>query len=225
MPGPTHTPESGEDFLLALQHELALRDIKSEVTLHGTCPQLRIHGPDDASAAPADPDRSVIASWRGDAWWFAWPWPERISRVADVTGAAKKIMTAIGRDHERRTRPVQPWIIAVDGQKLRELRRQRGLSQERLADHAGISLATVARLERQFLPTCRARTLARLAAALDELPATIIALTQPEQERSANRPESWADTPRLAEAASAHSDAARARAINPDSRSADAVIT
>jgi len=38
----------------------------------------------------------------------------------------------------------------VDGQRLRFLRRQHGLSQETLAYQAGISPATVARLERQF---------------------------------------------------------------------------
>jgi len=56
---------------------------------------------------------------------------------------------------------------------LRELRRERGLSQEALADRAGISLATVARLERQTRASCRGRTLARLAAALDEESAAI----------------------------------------------------
>jgi len=35
----------------------------------------------------------------------------------------------------------------VDGHRLRQLRRQRGLSQEKLADKAGISPATVARLD------------------------------------------------------------------------------
>ena len=41
------------------------------------------------------------------------------------------------------------WIVTLDGQRLRQLRRQHGLSQERLADLAGVSLTTVARLERQ----------------------------------------------------------------------------
>jgi transcriptional regulator with XRE-family HTH domain len=47
------------------------------------------------------------------------------------------------------------------------------MSQDKLADRAGISAATVARLERQPRPSCRTRTLARLAAALGEHPATI----------------------------------------------------
>jgi|HubBroStandDraft_2_1064218.scaffolds.fasta_scaffold104512_1 hypothetical protein len=36
------------------------------------------------------------------------------------------------------------WITDLDGQRLRDLRRQHGLSQGALADQAGISLTTVA---------------------------------------------------------------------------------
>lgn len=56
----------------------------------------------------------------------------------------------------------------MDGQRLRHLRRQRGLSQGALADQAGISLTTVARLERQRRSPCRTWTLAALAVALGE---------------------------------------------------------
>jgi transcriptional regulator with XRE-family HTH domain len=70
-------------------------------------------------------------------------------------------------------RPGRPQTTVLDGQRLREARRQRGLSQERLAHQAGLSPATVARLERQRRPCCRHRTLARLAAALDLDPAAI----------------------------------------------------
>jgi len=66
------------------------------------------------------------------------------------------------------------WIVIIDGQRLRHLRRQHGLSQETLADRAGISLATIGRLERNGRPSCRGRTLARLAAALGEHPAAIM---------------------------------------------------
>jgi transcriptional regulator with XRE-family HTH domain len=70
------------------------------------------------------------------------------------------------------TRAGRSWTTTLDGARLRQLRRQHGLSQEELADRAGISLATVARLERQSqAASCRGRTLARLAAALDEQPA------------------------------------------------------
>jgi DNA-binding XRE family transcriptional regulator len=73
----------------------------------------------------------------------------------------------------RTTRPAQRWTAILDGERLRHLRRMHGMSQDKLADRAGISAATVARLERQPRPTCRTRTLARLAAALGEHPATI----------------------------------------------------
>lgn len=66
------------------------------------------------------------------------------------------------------------WITALDGPRLRQLRRQHGLSQEQLADQAGLSLTTVTRLERQIPAACRGRTLARLAAALGEDPTALI---------------------------------------------------
>jgi len=65
-------------------------------------------------------------------------------------------------------RPGRRWFTVLDGHQLRRLRRQRRLSQEQLADRAGISLATVARLERTPRTICRTRTLSRLAAALGE---------------------------------------------------------
>jgi len=70
-------------------------------------------------------------------------------------------------------RPGRSWTTVLDGKQLRQLRLQRELSQEKLADLAGISPATVARLERQHHSPCRGRTLARLAAALGERPAAI----------------------------------------------------
>jgi DNA-binding XRE family transcriptional regulator len=62
----------------------------------------------------------------------------------------------------------QRWITAVDGQRLRRIRRERGLSQEGLADLAGVGLTTVARLECQTRSPCRTWTLAMLASALEE---------------------------------------------------------
>lgn len=70
-------------------------------------------------------------------------------------------------------RPVRSWTTVLDGARLRQLRREHGLSQEELASRARISLTTVARLERQSQAPCRGRTLARLAAALDEPPGAI----------------------------------------------------
>ncbi len=71
------------------------------------------------------------------------------------------------------TRPPQVWTTVLDGQRLRQLRHERALSQEKLACLAGLSPATVARLERLPRPLCRGRTLARLAAALGEPPAAL----------------------------------------------------
>ena len=68
----------------------------------------------------------------------------------------------------------QRWTTILDGRQLRQLRRQHGLSQEQLATHAGISLTTMRRLERQPTAPCHSRTLARLAAALGENPAEFI---------------------------------------------------
>ena len=70
------------------------------------------------------------------------------------------------------TRPAQPQTFLLDGPRLRQLRRQRGLSQEELAGQAGVSLTTIARLERQASAPCRGRTLGRLARALGEHPAS-----------------------------------------------------
>jgi transcriptional regulator with XRE-family HTH domain len=196
-------PESGEDYLHALQRELTLRGIKCDLTVDGASPQLRIHGPDETSDAPAEPDRSILATWCGDSWWFTWPWPERISPVTDVTTAAGRIMTAIDRSQQHRLRQARPWITVADGPKLRQLRRQQGLSQEKLADRAGMSVATVARLELQPRATCRGRTLARLAAALGEQPSALAAPTPPDHQQSSDRPEIEAGSPRLEVTASA----------------------
>ena len=67
------------------------------------------------------------------------------------------------------------WTTVVDGQRLRELRRERALPQVELARLAGVSAHTVSKLERQQAACCRSRTLARLAAALGESPGAIAA--------------------------------------------------
>ena len=69
------------------------------------------------------------------------------------------------------------WTAVIDGQRLRELRRQQALSQAELAKLAGVSVHTVSKLERQPASCCRSRTLARLAVALGEFPAGIAAST------------------------------------------------
>ena len=60
-------------------------------------------------------------------------------------------------------------------ERLRELRRQRALSQAELAKLAGVSPYIVYKLERHQARSCRGRTLARLAAALDQEPIAIVA--------------------------------------------------
>jgi DNA-binding XRE family transcriptional regulator len=70
----------------------------------------------------------------------------------------------------RKSHAPKRWIIVLDGQRVRSLRCQRGLSQRALADQAGISLTTVVRLERQRRSPCRPWTLGALAAALGEQP-------------------------------------------------------
>jgi DNA-binding Xre family transcriptional regulator len=84
-------------------------------------------------------------------------------------------------------RLARPQTTILDGRRLRRLRRERGLSQEKLADRAGISVTTVARLERQARASCRGRTLGRLAAALGEEPTTI-ACPEPDHGRPALGP-------------------------------------
>jgi transcriptional regulator with XRE-family HTH domain len=72
------------------------------------------------------------------------------------------------------TRTADRWFAVVDGTRLRQLRHQHGLSTAELAGKAGVGLSTVLRLERQPQQSCRTRTAARLAAALNQPPAVLI---------------------------------------------------
>jgi transcriptional regulator with XRE-family HTH domain len=71
------------------------------------------------------------------------------------------------------------WTTTLDGFRLRQLRHEHGLSQENLADQAGLSLTTITRLERQSRAACRCRTLSRLAAALGQPPAALTSSQSP----------------------------------------------
>ena len=73
---------------------------------------------------------------------------------------------------------MQRWTTILDGGRLQELRRQRGLSQEQLAIVAGVSLTTMRRLECQSAAPCRSRTLGRLAVALGEEPGRLTPVTR-----------------------------------------------
>jgi DNA-binding XRE family transcriptional regulator len=70
--------------------------------------------------------------------------------------------------------PRRQWTRVIDGRRLREVRSQRELSQEELADRAGVGVTTVRRLERHERSTCRPWTVGMLAAALGEKPAVFI---------------------------------------------------
>jgi transcriptional regulator with XRE-family HTH domain len=65
------------------------------------------------------------------------------------------------------------WFAVLDGARLRQLRRQHGLSRAELARKAGIGVSTVIRLEGRPQRSCRTRTLARLAAALGQSPVAL----------------------------------------------------
>jgi transcriptional regulator with XRE-family HTH domain len=71
------------------------------------------------------------------------------------------------------TLPANRWTTLVDGQHLRNSRNQHGLTRDQLASKTGISVTTIARLERHPRSPCRSRTLARLAAALGEQPTAL----------------------------------------------------
>lgn len=62
----------------------------------------------------------------------------------------------------------QRWMTVANGQRLRELRCQQGLTREELASLARVSPTTVFRLESQEEASCRTWTLARIAVALGE---------------------------------------------------------
>ena len=101
------------------------------------------------------------------------PQAARAGSTTEARVASARKWSTHDRQHAVATRAGRSWTTVLDGKRLRQLRRAHGLSQEQLADRARISLTTVARLERQPQASCRGRTLARLAAALDEQPAAI----------------------------------------------------
>jgi serine/threonine-protein kinase RsbW len=78
--------------------------------------------------------------------------------------------------------PAQRWVTLLNGHRLRRLRRHHGLTQAELAAKAGLSSATVARLERGTCVACRCRTVARLADVLDIEPTTLIPHPPPHQQ-------------------------------------------
>ena len=143
--------------------------------LHGS--QLRVEVTDQGgpwAAHPSDPAGLhgrglVILSRLADAWgrignptvgWTVW---------FELTSARIAPRSPSPEGTDRR------WTVVLNGDTLRRIRHKSGLTQEQLAAKAGLSPATVARLERTPRSSCRSRTLARLAAALGEVPATLTA--------------------------------------------------
>jgi DNA-binding XRE family transcriptional regulator len=143
------------------------------------------HGLDIIHALAAD--WGIDGDYRTRTVWVRLDWPQGAPPPAHIpAGTGRRQSACDGGESAtadpspapvlasaRITRPAQRWTAVLDGERLRHLRRLHGMSQDKLADRAGISPATVARLERQPRPSCRTRTLARLAAALGEHPATI----------------------------------------------------
>jgi serine/threonine-protein kinase RsbW len=73
------------------------------------------------------------------------------------------------------------WLVTVDGERLRRARLRAGLSQQRLADAAGVSLTTVLKLESKSRARCRFTTMEQVAAGLGAHPQAITA--QPDDGR------------------------------------------
>jgi len=72
-------------------------------------------------------------------------------------------------------------MIAVDGRMLLGLRQAQGISRERLAWDAGVSVTTLVRLESQPRPQCLGRTLTRLADVLGENPRALVSVAPPDR--------------------------------------------
>jgi len=116
-------------------------------------------------------DWGVTGDYRGRTVWARLAWPhDPVSQPAPDASATPALAAP---DSTAGANPLTRWTAVVDGDRLRQLRGQHGLSQEELADQAGVSLTTITRLERDQRPACRSWTLARLAIALSEHPSAI----------------------------------------------------
>lgn len=83
-------------------------------------------------------------------------------------------LAGMSRRSRSSTRPERHWITVLDGARLREARIERGLSRDKLAAEAGVSLRTMARLESQRAASCHRATLYRIAATLGDDPGPVI---------------------------------------------------
>lgn len=80
-----------------------------------------------------------------------------------------------GRTPGSRPAAVKGWYVTLDGQRLRDLRTERGLSQKSVCEQAGIHPKTISRLEAERWPTCRGRTAALIARTLGTSPESLLA--------------------------------------------------
>ena len=103
--------------------------------------------------------------------------------LADEAGSTDADMAGNPADPARQ--PKQK--IMVDGSRLQRLRQAQGLSRRRLAWDAGVSVATLARLESQPRPQCLGRTLTRLADVLGENPRALVSAAPPDRAEPVSR--------------------------------------
>jgi serine/threonine-protein kinase RsbW len=83
-------------------------------------------------------------------------------------------LAGVSRRSRSSIRPDRYWLATLDGTRLREARIERGLSRDKLAADAGVSLSTMARLESQRVASCHRATLYRIAATLADDPEQFI---------------------------------------------------
>jgi DNA-binding XRE family transcriptional regulator len=108
---------------------------------------------------------------------------DRLATFVRVSRDAKGAVRWLPGNSHGAARPAEPQpptrTIAVDGHRLLGMRRARGLSRERLAWDAGVSITTLARLESQPRPMCLSRTLSLLAEVLGENPRALVCAAPP----------------------------------------------
>jgi serine/threonine-protein kinase RsbW len=148
---------------------------------------VRGHGLDIIHALAAD--WGIDGDYRARTVWIRLDWPTTTQRCPDAflstrgpgcdSGRLPDPSTAHAIAQVRNMHGARQWTPVIDGPRLRRLRQLHGLSQERLAYQADLSIATVANLERPPQRPCRWPTLARLATALEEHPAAIIRTLTP----------------------------------------------
>lgn len=96
-----------------------------------------------------------------------------LTAVAHLT-VADPNLAGMSRRSRNSTRPDRYWITTLDGTRLREARIERGLSRDKLAAEAGVSLTTMTRLEGERAASCHRATLYRIAASLADDPRPVI---------------------------------------------------